>query len=180
MSYHVHQLTIQNVIVHLDDIPSDFRKEAEKKLLASCRQIIRLYDWMKQTIGFTHFGFQFVHCGVSAAYALMDFLISNPEIKGWFYTISVALCSASRRQLLTRGIVKMIWITLQQRHLEPYVSEATIDLLKLSVVDNWKPEEDLLFASCAYPNYYAMYENGREFADMGDLLAEYSSMGLEN
>lgn len=160
------------------ELDSTQRKTTEEKLISACQNIAEIFEWLQQTIGLAYFPCFLVQCATISAYNLLDFL-AQPKVPAIFQVMITALSAASRRWTIARGVVKMLWITLQERELESYITEQASKLLKRSAVDNWGPEDHRHFEGSAYPNYAAIAEHGRELADMGDVLEKWSLLDIK-
>ena len=152
-------------------------KNAAENVLNACHQIARIFEQSKRTVGLTYFGVYHVHASTLSSYGLLDYL-DDPTNLDSFHTVILALSVAYQRWTLAKGIVRMIWIELQQRKLDELLPAPTLDILKLSAVDSWGTEDHQLFRQCAYPNYAASMNKGSIFSEMGDLLAEYSQLSV--
>jgi hypothetical protein len=155
------------------------RKVVEEKVISTCRNIAELLQWLQRTVGLTYFSVYIPHGSTLCAYTLLEFL-DRPAVPAIFHTMIVALSNSARRWTITRGILKMIWITLQERRLDASLDAATLSLFKLNAVDNWGPQDHRLFEMCAYPNYAAIETRGRDFVEMGELLQEYAGLQLDD
>jgi hypothetical protein len=105
-------------------------------------------------------------------------LLPRPGLTETFHVIIVVLSYVAHRWTLAWGIMRMLWITLQEHKLDICLDAATLDLFKLNAVENWGPEDHRLFEMCAYPNYAAISESGRDFVELGELLKEYAGLYL--
>lgn len=94
-------------------------------------------------------------------YHLIDFL-DHAGVPDIFNTLIVTLAAASRRWLICRGIMRTIWMTLMDRDrgLVSWLRKEMVELLKLSALDSWGPEDLALLESHIYPNDAPMSVNG--------------------
>jgi hypothetical protein len=97
-----------------------------------------------------------------------------------FHTMIVVLCCVARRWTIARGILKMIWITINQHQLQHILDVNTVSLFKLSMTENRGTHERRILEACAYPNYSALGEKSRVLVEMGDLLQEYAAMQISS
>jgi hypothetical protein len=149
------------------------------RLLTPCQEVAALYQWVQHTLGSTAWGTWGFQAGARAAYALFDMLAEpDVEMAEIFHTIVSCLVTAARRLILANGVLRMLWIRLQDKDLVKYLGQPTIELFQTSAIEGWGPEHHRLFESCIYPDYSAIKEKGRELADMGELLEKYSRLGL--
>lgn len=130
-------------------------------------------------MGLHHFGVCYVHAAALSALNVVDYL-AEPGVSALVHTMCLVLSNAARRWTLARGILKILWIRIQDRWLEAHLDAATLGLFKLNAVDNWGPDDHRLFEACAYPNYAALTERGRDFVEMGELLQEFASLQLNS
>jgi hypothetical protein len=113
-----------------------------------------------------------------AAYPLVDLLPEGLDIPEVFHGMIGCLSAAAKRWMLARGVLKMLWIRLQERSLIGHLLPATAELFRSSAVDSWTADDYYLFSGCMYPNYAAIGERGRELADMGELLDQWSRLNV--
>lgn len=111
------------------------RESSELKMMAACKGVARIIEWQQRTISLTYFSSFLPQCSNVAAHNLREFL-PRPGIPAIFQILITGLAATSRRWTIARGILKMLWITLRERALEAYITEQTLQLLKLSAVDN--------------------------------------------
>ena len=154
------------------------RQEAKAGLLKHCEGVAEIFQWAKSTLGsattWCPWTFQ---AAVRAAYPLAE-LLSEAGVADTFHTIIARLSSIAKRWLLARGVLKMLWIMLQDHQQLGSLLPETTELLRANGVDNWGPDDHRLFAGCLYPNYTVLNEKGRELADMGELLEQWSHFNL--
>ena len=154
------------------------RVAAKERAVSVCRRLEELFEWFRRAIGTLYFTVYQQHAATMAAYFLLDYL-RDDGIAPIFHTMIIALSAVSQRWTISRGVLRMLWITIKERKLEAFLEVSTLTLLRLSAVDNWSPQDHRLFESCVYPNYAAIKEDGRNFADMGELLHKYSLLELQ-
>ncbi|KAK5081148.1 hypothetical protein LTR05_007942 [Lithohypha guttulata] len=171
LAYYSRYINIQSILLHDTDIHDAKKPGVEEKLIQSCKTVADLC--------MTCFAPVHVQTAALAAYSLMD-LLTRAEVRDSFHVMIVALSGSSRRWPLVRGILKVLWHTLQERKLDAYLAEATVTLLKLSAVDNWGLQDHRLFEGSAYPNISVANEKGLEFAEMSDLLNQYSLLNTDD
>lgn len=146
--------------------------------MRASNDVAGLFRRLQHTVGLNYFGVYWGHAASVCAFNVMEFL-PQVGVSETFHVLTVVLCNISRRWVLVRGVVKLIWVTLTERKLDSYLNAATLSLFKLNAVDNWDPQDHKLFELCAYPNYAAISERGRDFVGMGDLLQEYAGLTLD-
>ena len=178
LSYYCFHINVQSIILRTVENMDPAYTDANNKIIHYSTNMATLFQRVQQTIGLSHFGVYYFHAATVCALALVAF-ITEPGVPDIFQTMVVVLINVARRWTLARGLVKMLWITLQEQKLESHVSPATLNLFKLNAVDNWGPEDHHLFDMCAYPNYAAIGERGRNFVEMGELLHEYAALQLK-
>jgi len=179
LAYHCFYITSQRLVLgQLPKVEKD-QGPTQEKLIIACKKITSLFEMVRATITFSYFSVYHAHACSVCAYTLLD-LLSRPECRESFHIAIVGLSAASKRWAIAHGIVKMIWITIHERKLGPFVQQSTMSLLKLGAVDKWGPKDHQMFEACSYPNYAAVAEKGRRDAEMGELLSEYSRLNLES
>lgn len=151
---------------------------AKEEMILACVDVGNLLKRVRNTTGLTYCPTYTVQASTKSAYALMDFL-HEPNISNIFHTLVVPLSASSRRWTLARGILKVMWITLHERKLQQYLTEETTQLFHLSAVDNWGPEDHLVFDRCSYPTYAATDASGRKYMEMGELLEKAARLNLD-
>ncbi|KAL9625627.1 MAG: hypothetical protein Q9160_000340, partial [Pyrenula sp. 1 TL-2023] len=160
-------------------ISPDQTADAARKIIHCGRQVANLFSWLQRSIGLKYFTVNHPQCATLTAYNLIDFL-DHDGVPDSFNTLIITLAAASRRWLLCRGIMRTLWMTLCDRKMISLLRKETVELLRLSAVDSWGPEDHRLFESCIYPNYAQMSVNGRDFEGMGDLLEQWSRLEAED
>lgn len=177
LAFHDYCINVRGLMTRDTVTSGSHRQEVKTGLLQSCEQIAYIFDWVQRTLGSTSWcpwGFQ---AATRAAYPLLD-MLAEPGVKDTFHTIVAYLSAVAKRWILSRGVLKMLWIMLHERGLVRHLTPETLTLLRTSAVENWGPNDHTLFASCMYPNYAAISENGREMANMGELLEQWSQLSL--
>lgn len=175
--YNSFRISTANQIFRIDGIAQSVKDDVAENTISICQTIASLYEWRQRTTGLFYFGIYNGHAASLSAYSLLDHL-TRPGIPDVFHTVIVALSATSHRWFIARGIVKMIWIELQQRKLVYRLNPSTLSLLKLGAVDTWSSEDHELVKRCAYPNYAAVGERGPALSEMGDLIDEYVRLNL--
>lgn len=153
-------------------------EQAKDKLILACTNIGKLLNRVRNTMGLTCCPMYTVQASTRSAYALMEFL-HEPSIPDVFHTVIVPLAAASRCRTIARGVLKVMWITIDERKLQECLTEATRQIFHSNVVDNWGPEDYVVFDGCLYPNYAATDESGREYVEMGVLLEKAAWLNLD-
>lgn len=175
--YHDYSISVQSLMLR-DLVSAGSRRQAAKfGLLRASEHIAEIFTWVQRTLGasvWCPWGFQ---AAAMAAYPLLD-LLAEAGVADTFHTIIECIVAVAKRWVLARGVIKMLWITIQDRALVQHLDSRTVDLFTSSAVQKWGPDDYRLFASCMYPNYAAIGENGRELADMGELLEQWSKMAI--
>ena len=151
-----------------------------EKLLATCEASTKLLKSAGERFGFSWATPQFLHCTAATAYALLDLLADEPHVRIWFHTIAVVLSFETRRKTIAQAITRMIWIMLDTKKLTSFLDEATRQIFKLIAKEIWNDKDRHSLYACTYPNYTVVYERGREFADTGELLAQYARLSLND
>lgn len=150
---------------------------ARRALLAACQDMAQLFQHLQETIGVEQFPSMLVQAATTSSFTLLNHF-SQPGVPDIFHTVIVSLSAACRRWMIARGILKMVWITLQERHLDSLIHDATRQLFETNAVNSWATEDHLGFVASVYPNYAAVEDDGREMADMGELLEKYSRLQI--
>ena len=171
------QSTNEEAPLTVPGLDTNETEKARRELISACQNVAFLIDWLKNSIGLKHHPCFLVQAASTSAYNLINEL-AEPGVPEIFESMIVALSAGSQRWPIARGILRMLWVTLQQRKLDSLLTQSAIDLLKLSVVYNWGPEDHLIFQSSVYPNYAVVGEDGRDLADMGELLEKWAQMQL--
>ena len=168
----VHSLMLRDLVT-----AGSKRQEAKLGLLRACEQVAEIFDRVQHALGgsvLCPWGFQ---AAAMAAYPMLD-MLAELGVSDTFHTIIYFIFIVAKRWVLARGVLKMLWITIQDRQLGQNLDQRTIELFNSSAIEQWGPEDYRLFERCMYPNYAAIAENGRELADMGELLEQWSKMSI--
>lgn len=175
--YHDYSIAVQSLMIQ-DLVSAGFKRQAAKLgLLRACEEVASLFDWVQRTLGnsvWCAWGFQ---AAARAAYTLLD-VLTEVGVPDTFDTIISCISVVAKRWVLARGVIKMLWITLQQRQLVEQLNISTLELFNVNAVEQWGPDDYRLFEKCMYPNYAAIDEKGRELADMGELLEQWSKLAV--
>jgi hypothetical protein len=175
--YQDYSIAVQSLMLRDMVSAGSRRQEAKLGLLRACEQIAEILEWVQRTLGgsvWCSWGFQ---AAAMAAYPLLN-LLAEVGVPDTFHTIIYCIFAVAKRWVLARGVIKMLWITIQDRQLVQHLNQQTVELFTLSAIDRWGPDDYRLFECCMYPNYAAIGENGRELADMGELLEQWSKMSI--
>ncbi|KAK5053935.1 hypothetical protein LTR84_001897 [Exophiala bonariae] len=177
LAYHSFQINVQSLMLRARGKDDPERRDAEGKIILASQKNAALLEWLQRTVTLKHYS---VYVGQASSLSVFNSLefLDRPESAKTFHIFIVALSSISRRWTLVRGIVKVVWIMLKERELDKYLEPATVSLLKLGAVDNWGSKDHELFEKCAYPNYAAIEEKGRDLVELGDLLQQYAQLQL--
>lgn len=150
---------------------------ARTSIIENSKSVADLFRWLQNTIGLDYFGVAYGHAASVCALNLVEFL-TVPGVLDMFQTMVVVISKVARRWLLCRGILKLLWITLQEQKLDVHLNAATLSLFRLNAIVNWGPDDHRMLEMCTYPNYAAITEKGREFVEMCELLQEYAALQL--
>lgn len=161
----------------MEEPSSAHRMHARAKINESAKEVAAIFRHIQDDYGLDSFGVYYGQAASLCAFNLLDCL-GEAGIAETIQTMIVVLSTVAWRWTLVRGILKVMWHTMLERKLESHVVTATEVLLKLNAVDTWGAEDHRLFEMCAYPNYAAIGEKGRDFVEIGDLLQEYASLKL--
>lgn len=171
-------IAVQSLMLRDFDSIGSKRQEAKLGLLRACEGIADMFAWVQRTLGasvWCAWGFQ---AAAMAAYPLLD-LLKEAGVAETFHTIMYCIFTVAKRWVLARGVIKMLWIIIRQRGLGDHLLRSTVELFTFSAIERWGPDDHRLFESCIYPNYAAIGENGRELADMGELLQQWSKISID-
>lgn len=153
------------------------RHEARTALADSCKEVAKILTWLQRRLGsaamWCPWTFQ---AAAMAAYPLADLLREDDDVVEAFHVIVACLSTLAKRWILARGVLKMLWILLEKRSLVDELLPATVEIFQTNAVDDWGPEDYRMFSGCMYPNYSAIAEQGRELADMGELMEQWSQL----
>lgn len=175
--YHDYSIAVHSLMLRDLDSGGSKRQEAKLGLLRACEEVANIFDWVQGTLGdsvWCAWGFQ---AAAMAAYPLLD-LLAEIGVPDTFHTIICCITTVAKRWVLARGVIKMLWITIQQRNLAQHLNNSTVELFNFSAVEQWAHDDYRLFEKCMYPNYAAIGEKGRELADMGELLEQWSKLSV--
>jgi hypothetical protein len=175
--YYDYSITVQALMLRDMVSAGSRRQEAKLGLLRASEGITEVFAWVQQSLGSSigcPWGFQ---AATVSAYALLN-LLPEVGVADTFHTLVHCIKIVAKRWILARGVLKMLWITLLERRLTEHLDNKTVELFGSSAVQDWGPEDYRLFESCMYPNYAAVGEVGRELADMGELLEQWSKMSV--
>lgn len=150
-------------------------QEITSKIISTCQRIASILAWSHNTIGTPYYSALFAQSAGFSCYQLLNDL-NNPRVPPIFHTMVVTLSVVSKRWKLVHGIVRMIWINLQDRQ-EPALTPL-MNLLRISAEDSWKLEDNKVLENCLYPDHAALKEGNRDLADMGDLLQKWEKMNV--
>ncbi|KAL9621613.1 MAG: hypothetical protein Q9160_004005 [Pyrenula sp. 1 TL-2023] len=153
--------------------------EAEDRLRLFYQSIAALFDWWKDTFGLEHYPILAPQSASIAVFGLIEGGLDSPSDQEIFHSMVTVLTACSRRLHLSRGFLRMIWMTLKEREMESNILESTRSLLQLSALEAWGPDDHLSFRSSSYPNYAVAAQKGRELADMSELLKKWAEMSLD-
>lgn len=137
--YHIFQIVLNNSVLGIlgsdldsagDAVSSSTNRKsrAEQNLIAACHGIASLFQWLQQTITLVYFPCFTVQASTLGLYNLLDYLSSTeyPQVPMIFHSLVVALSAGSRRSTSARAVMKMLWVTIQNRKLESYLLEVTV------------------------------------------------------
>jgi hypothetical protein len=175
--YYDYAIAVQSMMLRDLVSAGSRRQEAKLGILRACEQIAETFGWVQRTLGGSvccPWGFQ---AAAMAAYPMLD-MLAEPGVADTFHTIIYCIFTVAKRWVLARGVIKMLWITIQDLQLAQHLDQQTLELFNLSAVEQWGLDDYRLFERCMYPNYAAIGESGRELADMGDLLEQWSKMSI--
>ncbi|KAK5098751.1 hypothetical protein LTS08_006129 [Lithohypha guttulata] len=150
---------------------------AKDKIINASNHVASLFQMLQHITSQGNFGVYFAHISAISALILVQFL-TEPGVPDIFHILTVVLVCVSRRWVIVRGILRMIWATLTRHKVEWYLNAATSSLFHLAALEEWGPREHQLLKKCAYPNYAEVHEKGRDYVEMGDILQEYASMQI--
>ena len=173
--YHDYSIAVQSLMLRDLVSAGSKRQEAKLGLLRACEEVANIFEWVQSTLGsavWCAWGFQ---SAARAAYTLLD-MLTEVGVPDTFHTLITCISIVAKRWILARGVIKMLWITIQERKLVEHLDDATVERFKFSAVEHWGPDDYRLFEKCMYPNYAAIGEKGRELADMGELLEQWSKL----
>lgn len=111
------------------------RSLVKNRMLQAARDIAGLYNQIQRRLGLGYFGVYYCHGASLGAFNLVDFLATS-DVAETFHIMIVVLSNVARRWTLVRGILRMLWITLQERKLDEHLASATTALFKLNAVDS--------------------------------------------
>ncbi|KPI38211.1 Nitrogen assimilation transcription factor nit-4 [Cyphellophora attinorum] len=179
LSWNDYHMTVCGLILADINIASSVREHTQSAMLESCRGIAELIEWSERSLGPTTLWCPWTfQSATMAAYALVDVLPEGLGIAQLLHVVIGYLSVAAKRWMLGRGVMKMLWIRLQERSLVDHLLPATAVIFRSSAVDSWTADDYYLFSGCMYPNYAAIGEKGRELADMGELLDQWSRLNV--
>lgn len=158
------------------DVESLFRY-AQEQCLESARTIAGLYRRWFQDFGSRNLTIWICQTAVSAAHVFIDHL-DNYEVHDNFHDVCLVLSSISRRWMLMRGHVRMLFITAEQRG--QILPERTRQLLSYVARDSWKPGDHKFFGNSTFPNYALAKGEDPRTAAMGDLLEKWANLDLDH
>lgn len=115
--------------------------------------------WMPQT-------------AISTAYMIIDDL-DDPAVQDIFHDVCLVLTSISRRWLVMRGHVRMLFMTAKQNG--TVMPDRTRQILSRVAMDTWMPGDHKHFDSSAYPNYALAKAEDPRALGMGDLLEHWAT-----
>lgn len=150
---------------------------AKDKIINASKHVASLFQMLQHITSQGNFGVYFAQIPTVCALNLVQFL-AEPGVPDIFHILTVVMVCVSRRWIIVRGILRMIWATLTRHKVEWYLNAATSSLFHLAALKEWGPREHHLLKKCAYPNYAEVHEKGRDFVEMGDILQEYASMQI--
>jgi len=175
--YHDYVIVVHSLMLRDAVTVGSKRQEAKLGLLRSCEDITQIFEWVQRTLGTSAWCIWGFQPAAMAAYPLLD-MLTEIGVADTFHTIIVSIFTVAKRWILARGVLRMLWITIQERRIVDHLNGTTIQLFRESAVEQWGPNDHRLFESCIYPNYAAIAKDGRELADMGDLLQKWSRFNI--
>ena len=177
LAYHGFYITTQSLFLRTISNADPDRRIAKEKIIQASSSIADIFDRLEDVLIKGYFGVYYGHASAVSALNLLEFL-PEPAVPSLFHKMIAVHCTVARRWTISRGIIKTLWITIQERKLDSYLESSTLSLFNLFAVNNWGPEDHKLFELCAYPNYAAISERGRDFVEIGELLQQYAAMQL--
>lgn len=179
LTYNVWRIEVNGIVFREDAVSQKDRVNAGEKIIAACKRVAALLRYAQTTFGMLSFPSHTMHAASLCAHNLIEFL-SQPDVPDLFHTMILTLTAVCQRWTLARGITRTIWITVRERKVEDCLLESTVSLLKLNAVENWGPEDHRLFSSCTYPNYASSKNGARDITGVGDLLASYAQLNIDD
>lgn len=179
LTYNIWRNEVNSIIIQEPGTPDGDRDNARERIIAACKRTARLLQYGHDQFGLMNFPSHTMHAATVGANHLIGHL-AEPHISDVFHTFILTLTAVCHRWPLARGIVKGLWITIQQQKLDVHLQEETISLFRLNAVDNWSAEDHQLFVSCAYPNYATSSSNRRDVVSIGDVLQSYAQLDLND
>jgi hypothetical protein len=152
---------------------------AKARIISSCHAIAALIEWYRRSHGLKNHPALIGHSSAVALYSLIAEDLHDVQVQHSFHVAANALFAVSRRWSLCRAILRSVWMTICERELKELLPESTRKLLEVGGSDTWQMNDHLYFQSSVYPNYAIASEQGRQLADMGDLLQKWSSLQVE-
>lgn len=176
--WHDYCITVYSLMLRNMADSESHREKAQASLLESCHEIAQILAYMRRSLGTASMWCPWTfQAAAMAAFPLVE-LLAEPGAQETFQIIVATLSTAAERWTLAKGVLKMLWIMLQERNQVSNLLPAIGDIFRAQAVDNWGPAEYRMFSGCMYPNYTVIGERGRELADMGELLEEWSQLSL--
>lgn len=161
----------------IDDQQSFTQRNARSQMFESAQAIANLCRRYARDFGLKQTTIWMPQTTATAAYSLLDTFSSSTQssaVQETFHELCLVMVAASRRWLIMKGHVRMLYMTAEERG--HHLPAKTKELLKLVALDKWGETDHLHFASASYPNYVLAKEEDPRLVAMGDLLERWATL----